>query len=125
MPGTIHARKMDAPAAAGEPAGRRRMLWGSAAYLCLTAAFLALLWLPNLAFLALTGRGMFNYLVFRRNLFPGDDWLYVALGTLVLSALAAFLVKQRLLLVSLLRYLNRPVPDGGNGCAELPSAGRA
>ena len=28
---------LDAPAAAGEPAGRRRMLWGSAAYLCLTA----------------------------------------------------------------------------------------
>jgi hypothetical protein len=95
------------------------------AYLCLTAAFLALLWLPNLAFLALTGRGMFNYLVFHRNLFPGDDWLYVALGTLVLSALAAFLVIQRLLLASLLRYLNRPVPDGGDDCAETPSAGRA
>jgi|GEM_PF-2138697 len=94
-------------------------------FLILTAAFLALLWLPNLFFLALTGRGMFNYLVFHRNLFPGDDWLYVALGTLVLSALAAFLVIQRLLLASLLRYLNRPVPDGGDDCAETPSAGRA
>ncbi len=90
-----------------------RLERNGALFLWLTAAFLALLWVPNLAFLALTGRGMINHLFFHRNAFPGDDPLYLSLGSLALLALAAYLLAQRRLVSALLRRLREPPPDDG------------
>ncbi len=69
-------------------------------------AFLAVLWIPNLIWLATSGRGIFNYYIFHKNGFLGDDWLYNLLGTLTLLLFLAFCLVQRVLLKKLLGYLD-------------------
>jgi hypothetical protein len=74
-------------------------------YILVTLAFMAVLWLPNLIYLSATGRGIFNYFIFHKNGFPGDDWSYNLLGTFTLLLFLAFCLVQRTLLKKLLDHL--------------------
>ncbi len=74
-------------------------------FILATLAFLAVLWLPNLIYLCAAGRGIFNYFIFHKNGFPGDDWLYNLLGTITLVFFLAFCLVQRTLLKKLLGHL--------------------
>jgi hypothetical protein len=88
-----------------------KLLKNNRVFIAADLVFLVVLWVPNLLYITFAGRGIFNYYIFHKNGFLGDDWVYNALGTATLLMFLAFCFMQRSLLEKLLAYLKGAGPD--------------